>query len=514
MTALDDRPALVGKATPRLSTAPLVTGPPGPCGCGCALTPATSLGFEAIAFAEDVLGVTLLSWQRWWLIHALETRPDGSYRFRTILTLVGRQQGKTTLLKIVALWAMFLGRAHLVLGAAQSLDIARESWAGACELAESTPDLAAEVDSVRRANGEQTLTLVNGARYRISAATRSAGRGLSVDLLILDELREHRDSLAWAALSKTTIARPNALIVGISNAGDDESIVLNTLRSAALSGSDDQLGIFEWSAPDGCALDDRAGWAQAMPGLGATITESAVRTSLVTDPPNVFRTELLCQHVSALDNAVDPASWRACADPGGSLAAARDRVAVCIDVSADGSHVTACAAAALSDGRVRVEALDAWRSTEEARAALDELIAQVRPLDIGWFPGGPAAALGAELRALRRHVRLPRARITGRGMEREVVTDEEHEATRLGGAVVLEACQGFADLVASRRLTHPDDQLINAHVLGARKLRQGEGWRFVRDGSGNVDAAYAAAGAVYLARRTPVPAAVPRSRIF
>jgi phage terminase large subunit-like protein len=74
-----------------------------------------------------VLGFDLLPWQRWWLLHALELKHDGTYRFRTIVTLVGRQQGKTTLLKIVALWAMYLDRVHLVLGAAQSLDIARES---------------------------------------------------------------------------------------------------------------------------------------------------------------------------------------------------------------------------------------------------------------------------------------------------------------------------------------------------------------------------------------------------
>ena len=320
MTVLAERPVLVGRTEPRLGTPPLVAGPSGPCGCGCALTPASSLGFEAITFATDVLGVGLLPWQRYWLIHALELRPDGRYRFRTVLTLVARQQGKTTLLKIVSLWAMYLRRANLVLGAAQSLDIARESWAGAVDLAQGVPELADEVANVRYANGEQCLTLDSGARYRITAATRSAGRGLSVDLLILDELREHRTSDAWAALSKTTIARESPLTVGISNAGDNESVVLNQLRSAALAGADEQLGIFEWSAPDGCAIDDPQAWVQAMPGLGITINEAAVRTSLATDPPVVFRTELLCQRVDALDAAVDADAWRACGDPAVSLA--------------------------------------------------------------------------------------------------------------------------------------------------------------------------------------------------
>jgi hypothetical protein len=279
MTAVDDRPALLGKAEPRLWTRSLRP-----------LTPATTLGFEAIRFAENVLGLDLLEWQRWWLLHALELRQDGTFRFRTIVTLVGRQQGKTFLLKIVALWAMYLDRVHLVLGAAQSLDIARESWKGALDLARGNELLANELTRVTTGSIETAMTLTNGARYRITAATPGSGRGLSVDLLILDELREQRDWEAWSALSKTTIARPNALTVAISNAGDDKSVVLNSLRGTGLAETDESIALFEWSAPDGCALDDPDAWCQAMPGLGhGTITESAVRLALATDPESVFR---------------------------------------------------------------------------------------------------------------------------------------------------------------------------------------------------------------------------------
>ncbi|GEL17679.1 hypothetical protein [Pseudonocardia asaccharolytica] len=489
MTVMLERPAqILGRTEPRLWTRPLVTGPPGPCGCGCALTPATSLGFEAIEFAAEVLGVQLLPWQRWWLIHALELRPEGGYRFRTLLTLIARQNGKTTLLKIVALWAMYMGRAELVLGAAQSLDIARESWAGAVALARGNDELAAEVENVRRANGEICLTLTNGARYRITAATDEAGRGLSVDLLVLDELRAQRDTGAWAALSKTTSARPNGLIVGISNAGSDQSVVLNTLRSAALAETEPTLGLFEWSAPDGCELDDVDGWAAANPALGRTLSAASVRTSLATDPAEVFRTEVLCQHVDALDSALDAAGWKAGADPAGSLAAVRARVAAVVDVAPDGAHVTLGGAALLDDGRVRVEIFGAWSSTEDARRELAELLARIGPAAVGWLPAGPAAALAPELRAL--------------------------GAVEIKGQQVHEACQGLADLVQARRILHPADPLLDAHVAGAQRLHTGDGWRFARRGAGHVDAVYAVAGAVHLARTVPEPVVIPRSRIF
>jgi hypothetical protein len=65
------------------------------------------------------------------------------------------------------------------------------------------------------------------------------------------------------------------------------------------------------------------------------------------------------------------------------------------------------------------------------------------------------------------------------------------------------ACEGLADLVDNRRLVHSDDQLTNAHVAASIRKDQGDGWRFARRGAGRNDAAYAAAGAVYLARTLP-----------
>lgn len=529
-----------GYTVPRVYTPPLVLGEPGPCGCGCALTDATSLGYQAVAFAETVVRVQLLPWQRWWLIHALELRPDGGFRFRTIVTLVARQQGKTWLLKILALWAMYLGMARLVLGSAQSLDIARESWAGAVEMTEDTPELAAEVGNVRQANGEQCLTLTNGARYRITASTGKAGRGLSVDLLILDELREHRDFAAWAALSKTTMARPNALTVCISNAGDDGSVLLNQLHDAAVrvigmlaellaagdvqgaEDADEGLALFEWSAPPGCELTDPEGWAHAMPGLGhGTITEAAVRGALSTDSPAVFRTELLCQRVPTLDGAIDPAAWKACADRGGSLAPVRSRVALCVDVSPDYAHVTLVGGALLADGKVRLQLAGAWSgpdALDQARVAMPALIEAIQPAEFGWFPSGPAAAMGPDLRSLRLRFRrtVPKyAKDPASGVTRLVV-DNEEEFARLTTGLEREACQAMAADVSGGRVLQPDSELINSHVFGATKLRAGDTWRFGRpaDGGQHVDAAYACAGALYLARMIPEDIPTGRSKVF
>lgn len=571
-TALSGAPprfveGLRGSTTPRLFTPPRWGGVPGPCGCGCALRPSTSRGFEVIAFARDVLHVALLPWQRWFLIHALELSLSieavsgrRRLRFRSLLLLVARQQGKSFLLRIIALWALYVRKAAMVLGAAQSLDIARECWLGAVDMARSNPDTAAEIPTtggVRYTNGEQCLTLADGQRYRITACTRGAGRGLTVHVLLLDELREHRDYLAWAALSKTTLAVPDALLVLVSNAGDDQSVVLNDLRVRALEGiaacareSDIELlglaygaehtdveqlapdpagGLFlaEWSAPDGCPLDDPAGWCQAMPGLNidmmgpggwqpAPITTDAVLGFLATDPPQVFRTELLCQRVGTLDLAFDPTEWAACGDPMLTLRGAGD-VAVCVDVALDGEHVTACAAAQLPGNRAAVSVIGAWSgraAVAAAERALPGILRKIRPIEIGWFPTSPVGSLGPILRGLRRTTR----KIAPVIKDGRVVLDDEHQAARLSAVMEREAAQGLAELIRSRRLSHPSDPLLDTQAVAAQRVDPpaGEsGWRLTRRGGGHCDAVYAAAGAVHLVRSAVEPIRPPmRAQIF
>jgi phage terminase large subunit-like protein len=300
-------PDLYGCETPRLFTPPLRE-----------LTPRTSLGFSFAVFCEDVLGLRLLPWQRWLAIHALELLPDGRFRFRTVLVLIARQNGKSTFLQALTLWFMWVRRAPMCLIAAQSLEKAEEVWAGAVEMAEGTPDLAAEMESPIMAAGKKELRTTFGSRCKVQTANRKGGRSLTADLVELDELREHHNWDAWAALTKTMMARANSQVWATSNAGDDLSVVLNTLRDTGIQQMGDlqtDFGIFEWSGPDDCDLDDPQSVAQANPALGYTITSESIAAARRTDPEWVFRTEVLCQRVNLA--AVSPLpAWPNVCEPG------------------------------------------------------------------------------------------------------------------------------------------------------------------------------------------------------
>jgi hypothetical protein len=479
-------PPLLGSTTPRIWTRPLVKGTPGPCGCGCALTPDTSLGFSAVNFAEQVLEIALIPWQRWLLIHALELRGDGRFRYRTILILIARQNGKTTLIEAKNLWKMFVLRVPLVIGTAQNLDISEESWDKAVEIAKSIPELAAEVLHVDKTNGKKALKLTNGSRWKIAAASRKGGRGLSGDDVNLDELREHQTWDSWAAVTKTTLARAKAQIWGFSNAGDDKSIVLNDLQEKARAAAestmpaDASLGLFEWSAPedvtctcerdDGdphapdCRLQDRRAWAQANPSLGYTVTEEALASALATDPVGIFRTECLCQRVRSLTDVrvIAEDLWLSLAD---AASTPGPDIAIAVDVEPNRRNASIAIYGPRADGRGHVELVAYRPGTAWLVPALVRLKALHRPVAVGLDTKGPAGSL------------LPK--LAAAGITVPESWDEPHRGDLAvpQAADVASAWGQFLDAATEDELRHLDQVPLTAAVGNAklRKIGEAEG---------------------------------------
>lgn len=323
---------ILGCETPRIFTPPRRE-----------LTPQTSHGFAAIAFAEEMLGVRLFPWQKWLLIHALELNEDGSYRFRFVVVEVARQNGKTMLMLVLALWHIYALDSPTVIGTAQDLANADKAWAEAVEWARSDEELSELIEKVNLGH-PKFMKLVTGCQYRVASASRKGGRGFSGDLVLLDELREHQSWDSWSAVTNTMNARPKAQAWALTNAGDALSVVLRYLRAQAhrdlgwpdgdadadilealdeemeayLAETDDQvLGWFEWSAHPDAKRTDRHAWAQANPSMNHTdivencVTERAIAAALRTNPPSQFEIEVLCRWVSMAEAGPFPeGSWR------------------------------------------------------------------------------------------------------------------------------------------------------------------------------------------------------------
>lgn len=365
------------------------------------MTEDTTDGLAAIAFAEDILGLRLFPWQRWLLMHGLELDPDNPrlYRHRTVIVEHARQNGKTLLMVVLALWHIYCKDSRTVIATAQDLSRAEASWFEAVEWAQSDEELAAMIDKITLAHPkvlrvmhppDETHPKMFPSEYRVAAAHRRGGRGFSGDLILLDELREHQSWDSWAAVTKTTMARPRSQVWAFSNAGDALSIVLRYQRALAhqrlgwpdgdadkevlgevdpevstlLETSGDMgAGWFEWSVPPNSARSDMTALAMANGSLNHTdvvedcITERALLHALATDPPVVFDTECRCVWVTLCDGGPFPeGSWAATADDPANPAQPRpdtDSV-VCVEISNARQQTTITRAAFINDTDVLV----------------------------------------------------------------------------------------------------------------------------------------------------------------
>lgn len=377
-----------GIVTPRLWTPPLRE-----------LTEETSLGFEVIEFAKIMLGVELYPWQQWLLIHALELLEDGQYRFKRVIVLVARQQGKTLLASLLATWWLHMdSQRHpdrvppvkfKVVGVAQTLDIAREPWAAVKNWTDPDPDTAEDAElaipSLQRstskvvdAHGQEVIVARSRAHYEIRAAKNA--RGKPAARILMDEMREQKDWTAWNAVSQTTKAFWGKQLWGFSNAGDATAVVLKAQRDAALAArqkwidyveagittaeqyaneNDTSLGIFEWSAPDGCPMDDVQGILQANPSIG--YGAMTVQDALADMPPAMlesgYRTEVLCQWVASRQEPfLNSELWGRLTDDASKVdPAARRILGIC--VSGDRSSTSVAVAGLRADGLIHTEVI-------------------------------------------------------------------------------------------------------------------------------------------------------------
>ena len=515
MTAVPAEVPILGSTTPRIWTPPLITGPPGPCGCRCSLTPTSSYGFDVIDFARDVLDTPLDPWERWLVIHAGELLPDGRPRFRTVLAIVARQNGKSLLMRVLILYWMFVEFVPMILATSTDRSYAKKAWMTTCDVAKENeylkPELPAHPQTLQI--GEEEFRNIHGAHYRFAATNRRAGRSLTIHRLVLDEIREHATFDAWGAATNAMNAVVDAQAFTVSNQGDDASVVLDWLRTAALAyletgEGDPRLGLFEWSAPPGSDPTDIQAICAANPNAGRRLDLESLlgsaRQAVSGDAEALasFKTEVLCMRVDKLDPAYDLDAWAVCAtDTPVDLAKHRRSVALCIDVSLDGTHAT-LAAAALIDGLLHLEVVAAWdnhdvddagrplgAATRRVREQLPGIVERVRPYMISWFPNGPAARIHSELASRNAARTWPPRRVKTEEIRRDLTA----------------ICMGFGEVIASRQVQHVNDELLTEHVRSSGKAPRGDGWVLARQGSGPIDAAYAMAGACHLARTMPPP---------
>lgn len=445
----------------------------------------TTLG-QYLANIGETLGTDFYPWQQMLSDVSMELdprdRPTDQHstlrlHYQYVGALVGRQSGKT-------LWAVARVLAQCLLPndgsvaryvgvprflpqkvayTAQSRTVATQKWQEHVEMMLNS-DFSHLIKKAVFANGKECCYFHNGSQYFPVTPSRTGARGLTLDLCIVDEALAHPLWLLQV-LRPTMAQRDNAAgclgtqFVVISNAGDDDSEMLNRLQELGIKAIDDpdsKRAWFEWSMKPGADPLLEETWLDTMPTLEQPngISLDFLRLEAETMRLDQFMREYLCHRTASSDNALfTHERWFEMYRT--DILIPFD-VVLAVDLPMDRSRAALVAVGA-AGSYLPIEIVDAREGTEWLLDRTTD-VANRHTAPVVIDAGGPAASLIPALE--QRNV--------------QVIPIAVRE--------VANAAAMFYDAFQVKRLCHMNDYRLNDAVTGASKRAVGERWAFDRRG--------------------------------
>jgi hypothetical protein len=279
--------------------------------------------------------------------------------------VVGRQNGKGSILEARELAGLFLFGERLIIHSAHQFDTSMEHMSRILELIETTPDLDREVARVTRGNGKEGIELKSGQRLRFRARTGGGGRGFTADCIVLDE-GMYLDSTQIGAMLPTVSARPNAQIWVTGSAGWKDSTHFGRMRNRALKG-DPRLFFAEWSidactdfCTSDCEIHDKPdtieSWAKSNPALGIRISVEHIEAEMHAMDDDEFLRERLGVGDWPVEGdewrVISQESWKSRIDHSSEV---NEPIVLAVDTSPDRKYSCIAAAGVNQDGLTHVE---------------------------------------------------------------------------------------------------------------------------------------------------------------
>lgn len=450
----------------------------------------TTQGDKLLAFADRhwttpetwPLKVVLDVWQRWLIRHVLETYPDdwpvahlrGQLRYRQVLISVGRQNGKSLLAALFAIYFLCLHvKGPRIIGLASRTEQARIVY----DRVKFAIDKSEALSRDLKTTATRGITRRDGTGlYQTLPAKEESAQGEPASGAIYDELHIGLKAL-WTALVLAQRARRNALLIGITTAGDDASELLITLykdAEAALEGADERFGVFIWEAPSDELTEE--GLIAANPGVACgripldLAMDEARKTwrdqtrdkkDGLTGRQRVIRYTLNRFITGAGDSWASTEAWNGSAIDGA--------------VEHDGDVVYS------------IERTDSWEYA--SITATSKVGNEYRTELVATFTEPTHDLLLEACVILARRGRCVFA-MDSKTLSRlhKALQDKGFEAWKLGDAEMVAAAQNAHGLIARRAILHPGDPLVRIQMARARRRTLPEGWRISRSlSTGEID---------------------------
>lgn len=296
-----------------------------------------------------------------------------------------RGNGKSTFGGGLATWAAFdddsTGSPQVPIVATTVSQAIRSCYGVAVSMIRSEPELLSR-SLIFTGIGTARVTVgYNGAEMFPVANEPDGLQGLDFSLAIVDEIG-FQPQASWDSLRLASGKREQSLIVGLGTLGLDRDNALWTLRKLVHEGGRLPGFVFrEFSAPEDCAIDDRAAWRIANPALkSGFLRQSALETDLGLTPQGHFRLFRLNQEVDGVDAWLGPDGariWADLADPWTLIPKARTWIGIDIGIKHDSSALVAVQRR--PDGVLHAKSW-VWVPTNDRPVDVTDVMAKIREL--------------------------------------------------------------------------------------------------------------------------------------
>lgn len=423
--------------------------------------------------------------------------PDGKWAMLEGAYVEPRQNGKSdgVLLPIALAAAVFVPD-QLIVWSAHRYKTSHEAFLAMLKLfgSEDEPTELGKLVAKRSfSTGDEGFTFVNGSRIVFVARSQASGRGLSGDLVILDEALFLTGAM-MGALFPTLSARPNPLVLYASSAGLATSAILRDIRDRGREG-DPSLVYLEHCAPqggcaakgcdhaksaEGCAADDTANWRAANKAVHAgRMTVEYIAAERRALPVQEFLRERMGWWEEAGRGGLFhlPTWWKRqskSTTPG-------TRVSFALHVTPDRSKASVAVASVRGDGVLHLELLDHRDGVSWLAPWLTNVCREFKPQHLAIAGSMAAGALAADLEKLRGF-------------------------NALNSTEVRRACAGLYDLVNAEgqveiRVTDPDlNAVLETAASAARRSTERGEWVFDADPEVDLSPLYALALVAHVVR--------------
>jgi phage terminase large subunit-like protein len=419
-------------------------------------------------------------WQIDLIRRILETNPDGSLRYRQVLCSIPRQNGKTEVMSVIGLWALLRQPGATSVGVASNADQARLVHERLLRVIQANKSLSKAMTKITDTRGIQTK---NGSKYIIRASNAGTLQGIPVTTAIVDEVHLVNENV-YDALISGTGSRKETIVVSITTAGDEQSVLLKRLyenADKAIGGELEGFGAFIWEASEDTVPDSDEELLkllmEANPALAAGRIDAETMIKDVRSlPPNEIIRYRLNRFVAG-DGAFMPLTlWNPLQRFQDDKFPREFRPIFAIDRSPDWGYATIVAAVKDKEGITH---------TEVVASITKPTLEQLLDICVKLYKYKPVTYImdNYALRELSNELKL-------RGLPEYTTTQNE----------IVNASALFYAKVVQKKIKHAGDMIMSLQLPRAARKTVGDGWRISRkDSSVEIDAVISTVLAVFAA---------------